>query len=78
MEGLFYYGVHAIEMVDAIWGPGVKRVSALYLEDRDLLDLDYHDGRYARLRMERKGRYDFVRPCREEGREAVQVYLRGS
>ena len=46
-------------MVDAIWGPGVKRVSAIHLEDRDLLDLDYHDGRYARLRMERKGSYDF-------------------
>jgi predicted dehydrogenase len=59
MEGLFYYGVHAIEMVDAIWGPGVKRVSAIHLPDRDLLDLDYHDGRYARLRMERKGSYDF-------------------
>lgn len=59
MEGLFFYGVHAIEMVDAIWGPGVKRVSAIHLEDRDLLDLDYHDGRYARLRMERRGSYDF-------------------
>ena len=59
MEGLFYYGVHTIEMVDAMWGPGVKRVSAIHLPDRDLLDLDYHDGRYARLRMERKGSYDF-------------------
>ena len=59
MEGLFFYGVHVIEMVDAIWGPGVKRVSAIHLPDRDLVDLDYHDGRYARLRMERKGSYDF-------------------
>lgn len=59
MEGLFFYGVHTIEMVDAIWGPGVRRVSAIHLPDRDLLDLDYHDGRYARLRMERKGSYDF-------------------
>jgi len=59
MQGLFYYGVHAIEMVDAIWGPGVKRVSAIRLPDRDLADLEYHDGRYARLRMERRGCYDF-------------------
>lgn len=59
MPGLFFYGVHTIEMVDAIWGPGVKRVSAIHLEDRDLLDMEYHDGRYARLRMERKGSYDF-------------------
>jgi predicted dehydrogenase len=59
MPGLFFYGVHVIEMVDAIWGPGVRRVSAIHLEDRDLVDLDYHDGRYARLRLERKGSYDF-------------------
>jgi predicted dehydrogenase len=59
MEGLFYYGVHTIEMVDAIWGPGVKRVSAISLPGRDLVDLDYHDGRYARLRLEREGCYDF-------------------
>jgi predicted dehydrogenase len=59
MPGLLFYGVHTIEMVDAIWGPGVKRVSAVHSDDRDLLDLEYHDGRYARLRMERKGCYDF-------------------
>ena len=59
MEGLFFYGVHVIEMVDAIWGPGVRRVSGITMPDRDLLDLEYHDGRYARLRMERKGCYEF-------------------
>ncbi len=60
MPGLYHYGVHTIEMVDAIWGPGVKRVSAVEFEDRHLVDLDYHDGRYARLRLERKGAYDFA------------------
>lgn len=59
MEGLFYYGVHAIEMVDSIWGPGVKRVSAISLSQRDLLDMDYRDDRYARLRLERAGSYSF-------------------
>jgi virulence factor len=59
MAGLFYYGVHTIEMVDAIWGPGVRRVSAIHLADRDLVDLEYRDGRYARLRLERKASYDF-------------------
>lgn len=57
--GLLHYGVHTIEMVDAIWGPGVSRVSAIELPDRHLVDLEYHDGRYARLRLERKGSYDF-------------------
>jgi predicted dehydrogenase len=59
MPGLFFYGCHTIEMVDALWGPGVKRVSAIHLEDRDLVDLDYHDGRYARLRLDRKSSYAF-------------------
>jgi predicted dehydrogenase len=59
MPGLFFYGVHTIEMVDALWGPGVKRARAQTTTDRDLLDLEYHDGRFARLRMERKGCYDF-------------------
>lgn len=57
--GLLHYGVHTVEMVDAIWGPGVRRVSAIELPDRHLLDMEYHNGRYARLRLERKGAYDF-------------------
>ncbi|MEO1534458.1 MAG: Gfo/Idh/MocA family oxidoreductase [Planctomycetota bacterium] len=59
MPGLFHYGVHTIEMVDAIWGPGVKRVSAIEFPDRHLVDLEYRDGRYARLRLDRKAAYDF-------------------
>lgn len=57
--GVLHYGVHTIEMVDAIWGPGVARVSAVATHDRHLVDLAYHDGRYASLRLERKGAYDF-------------------
>jgi predicted dehydrogenase len=57
--GLLHYGVHTIEMVDAIWGGGVKRVSALAMDDRHLLDMEYHDGRYARLRLDRKAAYEF-------------------
>lgn len=57
--GLLHYGVHTIELVDAILGPGVRRVSAIALDDRHLVDLEYRDGRYARLRLERKGGYEF-------------------
>lgn len=59
MPGLFHYGVHTIEMVDAIWGPGVARVSAIETPDRHLVDLEYRDGRYARMRLDRKACYDF-------------------
>jgi hypothetical protein len=61
MEGLFFYGVHTIEMVDALFGkPGVKRVRATTNASRDLIDLDYVDGRSAHLRLERMGSYDFA------------------
>ena len=59
MEGLFFYGVHAVELVDQILGPGVKRVSAITLPDRDLVRLEYHDGRFASLRLDRKASYTF-------------------
>ena len=61
MEGLFFYGVHTIEMVDALFGkPGVARVRATSTPDRDLVDLDYTDGRSAHLRLERNASYDFA------------------
>ena len=61
MEGLFYYGVHTVEMVDALFGrPGVKRVRATSTGPRELVDLEYADGRSAHLRLERDGSYDFA------------------
>lgn len=59
MPGVFFYGVHTIEMVDALWGKGVAAVSARHAPDRDLVQLRYHDGRDAVLRLERAGSYDF-------------------
>lgn len=61
MEGLFFYGVHTIEMVDALFGRGgVARVRATSTTDRDLVDLEYADGRAAHLRLERHASYDFA------------------
>jgi predicted dehydrogenase len=61
MEGLFFYGVHTIEMVDALFGKaGVKRIRASSNASRDLIDLEYGDGRSAHLRLERGGSYDFA------------------
>lgn len=73
MPGLFFYGVHTIEMVDAIFSRaakvaggaaggesgGVARVRARSTADRDVAELEYRDGRLATLRLERKGCYDF-------------------
>ena len=60
MPRLLFYGVHTVEMVDAIWGPGVTQVRADAGDDRDVMQLRYADGRYAHLRLERKGGYDFA------------------
>ncbi len=59
MKGLFFYGIHTIEMVDAMWGGGIAKVRSDSFVDRDIVELQYHDGRFAHLRMERKGAYDF-------------------
>jgi predicted dehydrogenase len=68
MPDLWHYGCHSIEMVDAIFrwsgqGPGVKRVSAVATGNATsgyhLLDMEYHDGRIARLRMDRNGSWAF-------------------
>ncbi|MEM8875017.1 MAG: Gfo/Idh/MocA family oxidoreductase [Planctomycetota bacterium] len=60
MEGLFFYGVHAIELADALLGPGVQAVSATSGTDRDFVQLRYTDGRAASIRLERKGSYAFA------------------
>jgi len=61
---LWHYGCHAIEMVDSAFsrsgqGAGVKRVSAVNMGDRHLLDMEYRDGRYVRIRLERKASWEF-------------------
>lgn len=64
MPHLWHYGCHSIEMVDAIFkrsgqGAGVARVSAVAMPERHLLDLEYRDGRYVRIRMDRKASWAF-------------------
>jgi predicted dehydrogenase len=82
MPDLWHYGCHAIEMVDAIFkwsgqGPGVKRVSAIKKGDNTsgyhLLDMEYHDGRLARLRMDRDGAWAFGATI--HGKKGVQQFV---
>ncbi|MBS0198615.1 MAG: hypothetical protein JSR77_17845 [Planctomycetes bacterium] len=78
MPHLWHYGCHSIEMVDAIFrhvgqGAGVKRVSAIALPDRHLLDMEYRDGRYARLRMDRAASWAFGATV--HGEKGVQQFV---
>jgi predicted dehydrogenase len=78
MPGLWHYGCHSIEMVDAIFkhcglGGGVKRVSAIELPQRHFIDMEYRDGRYARIRMERQGSWAFGATV--HGEKGVQQFI---
>jgi len=73
MRGLFFYGVHTIEMVDAIWGPGVERVRAVGTEDRAVVEPAHPDGRFPRLRTERRGAYAFGATV--HGTRAVEPFV---
>jgi predicted dehydrogenase len=73
MEGLYFYGVHTIEMVDALFGkPGVRRVRATSTGPRELVDLEYRDGRSAHLRLERNASYDFAATV--HGKQAIHQF----
>jgi len=45
---LAFYGIHAVEMMSALWGPGARWVSAFHTDDRHLAWVGYeHGGIYA-------------------------------
>ena len=82
MPHLWHYGCHSIEMVDAIFsyfgqGGGVKRVSAVASGTNTigyhLLDMEYHDGRIARIRMDRNGAWAFGATV--HGTKGVQQFV---
>jgi len=57
--GLFWYGVHMVEMIEAVMGPGCVEVCATKNADVDLIALTWNDGRMASLRGSRKGHSQF-------------------
>lgn len=78
MPHLWHYGCHSLEMVDAIFqragvGAGVKRISAIAEPDRHLVDYEYRDGRYVRLRLERRGGWGFGATI--HGEQAVHQFV---
>jgi len=55
LPGYFWYGIHAVEMLYAILGPGCVRVSAIAVEDHDLIVGTWADGRIGTVRGNRAG-----------------------
>lgn len=48
--GLLHYGIHAIEVLYAIMGPGCQILSALHQPEADVVTARWNDGRLAHIR----------------------------
>lgn len=57
--GLYHYGIHAVEILYALMGPGCRRVSCTHEKDVDVVSGQWKDGRVATVRGIRKGKDDY-------------------
>jgi virulence factor len=60
--GLYHYGIHAVEMLYALMGPGCTRVSCAHEKGVDVVTGQWKDGRVATVRGVRSGKagYGFL------------------
>jgi len=54
-NGLFWYGIHAVEVLYAIMGPGCRQVTASSTEQHELIAGTWADGRIGTVRGNRAG-----------------------
>lgn len=75
MPGYYWYGVHAVEMLFKILGPGCEYVTAAATDDHDVVIGVWKDGRIGTVRGNRKGNHTFGATIhREKGSDYVDVY----
>jgi virulence factor len=53
--GLFHYGIHPVELLYAVMGPGCEQVTCTHNSDVDLVTGHWRDGRVASIRGIRSG-----------------------
>jgi len=53
--GLFHYGIHAVEILYTLMGPGCERVSCMYEKNAEVTTGHWKDGRVASIRGMRSG-----------------------
>jgi len=60
--GLFHYGIHAVELLYTLMGPGCERVSCIHEKDVDVVTGQWKGGRLGTVRGIRSGKrgYGFV------------------
>ena len=72
--GLFWYGVHSIEVLNVVMGRGCREVRAYRNDDCDLVTATWDGGRVATFRGMRKGEWKFGMTLhRERGAEFVDL-----
>jgi len=57
--GLFHYGIHAVEVLYTIMGPGCVGVTCTHDKDTDVVTGQWHDGRVAGVRGIRAGKSEY-------------------
>lgn len=57
--GLFHYGIHPVEILFTLMGPGCRRVTGLQTEGATVATGEWSDGRIASVRGIRAGRADY-------------------
>jgi hypothetical protein len=57
--GLFHYGIHAVEILYTLMGPGCQRVTCTHEKDTDVVTGQWDDGRLATVRGIRAGHADY-------------------
>ncbi|MFE5321383.1 Gfo/Idh/MocA family oxidoreductase [Paenibacillus sp. NPDC056579] len=73
--GYFWYGIHSIEMLYALLGPGCAEVTVKSNEDHDIITALWKDGRLGTVRGNRKGNNKFGAVLhRSKGSEFIDVY----
>lgn len=73
--GLFWYGIHSVEMLYTILGPGCIHVSAESSEHHELVTGTWKDGRIGTVRGNRRGNGSFGAVIhREKGSRYVHAY----
>ncbi len=72
--GLFWYGIHTVEMMNRVMGRGCKEVRVAMNADVDLVTAIYPNNRIATIRGQRKGHAKFTATLqREEGAAFVDL-----